>query len=152
MSGRTFVDTNVLVYLFDGRDPDKQRVAGEVLAEISTSGEAICISTQVLQEAFVALTAKLHLDTEFARLQLEQTSDAGFEVLTVQPPIIWRAARRCGKDKLSFWDCLIIESALDSKCRVLLSEDLQHGQRFGTLQVINPFRQAITDSPRPTAK
>ncbi len=140
MSGRAFVDTNILVHLFDGRDPAKQRVAGEVLATMSTSGESICISTQVLQEAFVALTAKLRLDTEYARMQLEQTSDAGFEVLTVHPAIIWRATRRCGRDKVSFWDCLIIESAIDAKCRVLLTEDLQHGQRFGNLRVINPFR------------
>ncbi len=140
MSGRAFVDTNILVYLFDSRDPAKQRVAGEVLAKMSTSGESICISTQVLQEAFVALTAKLRLDTEYARMQLEQTSDAGFEVLTVHPAIIWRATRRRGRDKVSFWDCLIIESAIDAKCRVLLTADLQHGQRFGNLQVINPFR------------
>ena len=140
MSGKAFVDTNILVYLFDSRDPDKQRIAAELLSRISKAGESICVSTQVLQEAFVAMTSKLRLDTELARSHLEQASDAGFEIATVDPPIIWRAARRCGKDMLSFWDCLIVESAIDSKCKVLFTEDLQHAQRFGNLQVINPFR------------
>ena len=49
---------------------------------------------------------------------------------------------------LSFWDALIIQAAIDARCDVLLSEDMQHGRRFGELEVLNPFIVAGTHEPR----
>ena len=50
------------------------------------------------------------------------------------------AVRRSASSQVSYWDALIIESALDAGAAVLLTEDLQHGQRFEALRVVNPFR------------
>ena len=62
MSDKAFVDTNILVYLFDSRTPAKQRRAGELLLHLAKEPDAPVVSTQVLQEAYSALTRKLDMD------------------------------------------------------------------------------------------
>lgn len=139
MSAKAFIDTNVIVYLFDRRDPEKQRRAGDLLEKLAASDDPIVISTQVLQEAFVALTRKLGLGALDALQALELAKEAGFQIQNVDVPVIWRAGRRSLEDRLSFWDSLIIETALDAGCTTLYSEDLQRGRQFDSLAVSNPF-------------
>lgn len=62
MSGKSFIDTNVLVYLFDARDPTRRSRSAELLQQLVDDRETLIISTQVLQEAYVSLTRKLHMD------------------------------------------------------------------------------------------
>ena len=139
MPDRVFIDTNVFVYLFDSDTPAKQAVARRVLA--GDGGDAhVVISTQVLQEFYVTVTRKLvtplsERDAEGAARDL-----AAFDVVDVDLDIVLRAIASARTHKISLWDALIVEAGLTRSCQRLLTEDLQHGQRFGNLRVENPFR------------
>ena len=139
MSAKAFIDTNVLVYLFDSRVAVKQQRAAQLFEQLAAADDAPAISTQVIQEAFMALTRKLQLDTREALALLRPLEQTGFTIQPIHAPLIWRAAERLIKDPLSFWDALIIEAALESDCTILYSEDFQEGRSYGTLTVTNPF-------------
>ena len=134
---RTFVDTNVLVYLFDASAPAKQEKAREILSAPDADATLV-ISTQVLQEFYVAVTGKLGMPPDEAEKALRNL--AALSVVQVDVELVLLAAGRSRKSKMSYWDALIVESALADGCERLLSEDLQHGQAFGSLRVQNPFR------------
>ena len=132
-----FVDTNILVYAYDYDSPRKQAAARQLLHE---RAEQIVLSTQVLGEFYVAVTRKLAkpLDTNRAIDALDALCR-----LTVRPlgtELVRSAVRRSASTPVSYWDALIIESALNAGATVLLTEDLQHSQTFGQLRVVNPFR------------
>lgn len=134
----SFVDTNVFVYLFDSDSPAKQAIARELVAGHS---EKFVLSTQVLGEFFVAATRKLGspLTPERAMVALENLH--AFRVRSIHPQLTLLAARRSMTSRLSYWDALIVESALEAGAGMLLTEDLQHGQMFAGLRVVNPFRE-----------
>ncbi|WP_440998051.1 PIN domain-containing protein [Arhodomonas sp. SL1] len=135
---RAFFDTNVFVYLFDADAPEKQHRAGELLRQTATEGRVL-LSTQVLQEFYVAVTRKLAepLSPEAAMHAVRDLS--GFAVTQVDPPLILAAIEGSQRYRFSFWDSLILQSALQGGAEVLYTEDLQHGQRIEGLQVRNPF-------------
>ena len=137
MNGRTFVDTNVLVYLFDADAPAKQQRAREL---VSAEASRLVLSTQVLAEFYVTVTRKL------AKPLSESDADAAvgelcaFDVVDLDMPLIRKGVARARRDRLSLWDALIVEAALARGCERLLTEDLQSGRVFGErLRVINPF-------------
>ena len=134
---RCFLDSNVLVYLFDDDFPEKQALARDLLAE--RSGERI-LSVQVLGEFFHVVTRKLRrpLAPEQA---LEAADRLGrFEVWPVHRVLVRNAMERQLASAFSYWDSLIVETAIEARATVLLTEDLQHGHGFGDLRVLNPFR------------
>jgi predicted nucleic acid-binding protein len=136
---RWFFDTNVLVYLFDAKTPRKQATAQSLWGRACREAAPV-LSTQVLQEFFVTVTkaVKLGLPIPVARETILGFSDVA-DVVIVSVPIIDAATRRVETSGLSFWDSLIIESAIDCGARRLWTEDLQDGQSFGDLLVVNPF-------------
>jgi predicted nucleic acid-binding protein len=138
MSDRTFFDTNVLVYLFDADSPAKQDRARQVFGEQTRSGR-IVLSAQVLQELYVTITRKLArpLPAEDALSALVQLST--LPLITADGALILRAVELHQQAGLSFWDALIVQAALEGRCRTLLSEDMQHGRKFGELTILNPF-------------
>jgi predicted nucleic acid-binding protein len=139
MSARAFVDTNVFVYLFDDDAPRKQAAAREIL-RTDGRGRELVLSTQVLQEFYVAVTRKLDrpLDGEAALEAVEAMSE--LSVVQVDPAMIESAIRLGLAHSVSFWDALIVRAAITSDCAVLLSEDMQDGRHFDELRVENPFR------------
>lgn len=139
MTGRAFIDTNILVYAYDDRAPGKQHEASELMQSLADELTACVISTQVLQETYSALTGKLGFDGDQALNMVQKMERSGFRVESIVVPTIWRAARRSIDDKLSFWDGLIVETAIAAQCTRLYTEDLQHGRTFGSLTVVNPF-------------
>jgi predicted nucleic acid-binding protein len=139
MTDRAFLDTNILVYLFDSRAPAKQRLAGNLVQRLASEQAVRVISAQVLQEAYSALTRKLDFDGAETQSVLQMMVDSGFIVESLDVPLIWRGAARSINDKLSFWDGLIVESARTAQCTVLYTEDLQNGRTFDGLTVRNPF-------------
>jgi predicted nucleic acid-binding protein len=138
---RSFFDTNVLVYLFDNRDPEKKIRAQQVFAEESERDRAV-LSTQVLQEFHWAVTRKLAspLPEEVAEQRVRDFCE--LPLVRVDAPMILAAVTRSRSEGFAFWDALILESALKAGARRLLTEDLQHGQRIGDLTVENPFRES----------
>ena len=131
-----FVDTNILIYAFDRIAGEKHRIAADLVAHLWKVRRG-WISLQVMQEFYVSATRKLKLPVDEATLQ----------VLRLR---LWRVHRPSVDDILaaielhqrhsvSFWDALILRSAQASRCSVLWSEDLSNGQRWGNLEVRNPF-------------
>ena len=137
MSGRIFLDTNIVVYLFDTDSPIKQRRAREILS--GGDRGRIIISTQVLEEFYVCVTRKLAepLDAKVAYRAVKDL--AALFVLQIDVAMIFSAISRSQRDQLSFWDSLIIEAAIVGGARVLYSEDLQHGRIIENIRIENPF-------------
>jgi predicted nucleic acid-binding protein len=135
---RTFVDTNVLVYLFDAGAPQKQLRAREVVAALARDG-ALALSTQVLSEFLVTVTRKLEqpLPVPGALRALDDLS--AFPCVSVDAALVRRAAARSAADQLAFWDALIVEAAIETGADVLCSEDFQPGRVFQSLRVQDPF-------------
>lgn len=132
-----FFDTNVLVYAFDEGEIEKQSVARELIDEHLTRGDGM-LSVQVLRE-FYSVSRREHRP-----LSVEEAGEAvGYlATFTVGPEDAETVlgAIRCSQEyMLSFWDALIVESALRGGADRLLTEDLQHGQIIEGLRIENPF-------------
>lgn len=136
MKGRFFLDTNVLVYANDSSNRSKQARARELIAE-AFSSRLGCLSTQVLQEFFVAAVGKAHVPAENVRRQIERLAD--LQVIQVDLEQILGAVDLHLTHRLSFWDGLIIRSAAAGNCGVLYTEDLSAGQVIADVRICNPF-------------
>ena len=136
MTGPFFVDTNVLIYAEDRADPGKQVIARKLIRAAFHHGSGN-LSMQVLTEFFSVATKKLGLSAANVRRRIEI-----YSALQVFRPVVGDllgAVDLHRLHQLSIWDALIVRSALASGCRVLYTEDLQHGQTFDGLEVIDPF-------------
>ena len=125
MPGRVFLDANVLVYAQDAGSAKKQRVSREIITRLSASADGV-ISTQVLQEFYVAATRKLGVPPLAAKGILK--TFAVFETAQVSPALIQEAVDCSILNQLSFWDALILAATAAAGCGVVLSEDLNPGQ------------------------
>jgi predicted nucleic acid-binding protein len=139
MNARSFFDTNILVYADDDDAPAKQRVARDLWHEHRRDGTGV-VSLQVLQEYFVTVTGKLKHDPRKARRKVELLAE--FDVAEPDVSDILAAIDLHRLHGFSFWDALILRSAQQAGCRVLLSEDFQGGREIDGIQVVNPFRPA----------
>lgn len=133
-----FLDTNVLVYRLDAKAPAKQLRAMTLSAALYRSNEAV-ISTQVLQEFYNTATGKLRVPAAMVE-GIARTFALG-RVVTIAPPVIFAAMRRHAGGQFSFWDALIVETALTAGCDTLYSEDMQDGLVVEGLTITNPFRE-----------
>jgi predicted nucleic acid-binding protein len=139
LAERVFIDTNVIVYADDLDAGAKRERAREILQQVLIDGNGV-VSTQVLQEFFVAATRKLGVAPEIARRKVELL--ARLDVVTIEPSLILDAIDLHRLHPISFWDALIVQSAVASGCRRLLTEDLQSGRNIGGVQIENPFVSA----------
>jgi predicted nucleic acid-binding protein len=137
MPARSFFDTNVLVYADDKSAPAKQRRALELVTQHRRAGTGV-VSLQVLQEYFVTVTRKLRLDPGIARRKVELLSE--FHVASPDVADILAAIDLHRLHGFSFWDALVMRSAKQAGCTLLLSEDMQDGRELDGLQIVNPFR------------
>jgi predicted nucleic acid-binding protein len=136
MADRSFLDTNVLVYTDDADSPAKQAKALDLYEQVAREQSGV-VSTQVLQEYFVASTRKLGVDPELARRKVQLFGGLGLVVL--DRTRILGAIDLVRLHGFSFWDALIVQAALDASCRILYSEDLQSGRAIRGLRIRNPF-------------
>lgn len=136
MTDKSFLDTNVLVYLFDRDAPAKQARARHIVERVGADG---VVSTQVLQEFYVSVTRKLGKPLPAAEAESAVHDLSALDVVVVDVPMVKRAIALARSDSLSFWDALIVAAARAHGCTRLLSEDLQDGRVFGDLRVENPF-------------
>jgi predicted nucleic acid-binding protein len=136
MNGKEFVDTNILIYAFD-RTAGAKRDKAEALLTRLWSERAGCLSLQVLQEFYVTAARKLSMPPGEALTQVER-----FGKWTVHRPRfedILLAIQLHRAKKVSFWDAMILRSAMASGCHLLWTEDLAGGQVWDGLVVRNPF-------------
>jgi predicted nucleic acid-binding protein len=135
-----FLDTNILVYAYDLSAGQKHTLAAQ-LVEACWENENGCLSLQVLQEFFVTVTRKITkpLDHQTARHIVADLTQ--WRLHTPKAGDLLQAIDLQQLYQLSFWDALVVQSAGSLGCKQLLSEDLSHGQEYGSLQVINPFQE-----------
>jgi predicted nucleic acid-binding protein len=134
-----FLDSNVLVYLFDDRSAAKQGRA-ETLVRTALDKRSGVISSQVVQETLNVLTRKLRPPVQPAQAQ-RLLDSLLMPLCRVWPSeALYRQALGLqARWQLSFYDALIVAAALEAGCTRLLSEDLQDGQQIESLRVENPF-------------
>ena len=135
-----FLDTNVLVYAYDRSAGRKHSLAAE-LVEKCWESENACLSIQVLQEFFVTVTCKIAtpLDHQTARQIVADL--AQWRLHTPTASDLLQAIDLQQWHQLAFWDAQVIQSAASLGCKQLLSEDLNHGQTYGAVEVIDPFKE-----------
>ena len=133
---KSFVDTNILLYMYSDADAGKQKQATELFEQLASSG-SILVSTQVIQEFYVAATRKLRLPQSTLRILTESLLE--LPLVIVAPTHVRSAMDNQVRFQISFWDALILAAAEAGGAEVLYTEDLNHGQRFGAVQAHNPF-------------
>lgn len=141
MSASVLVDTNVLVYAYDRSEPEKQKLALEVLDRLAVTG-AGAISTQVLSEFFVAVTRKiatpLSAPQAYDRMKNYLQS---WTVIDLTGTIVLEAARGVRDHQFNFWDAQIWAAARLNQIPVVFSEDFNAGQVTEGVRFANPFAE-----------
>lgn len=139
MQGKYFLDTNIFVYSFDQKEPAKKQIAEELIKNALKTHKGI-ISYQVIQEFInVALKkfespmdpgdCKFYVDHFLAPIcETFPTIDLFHDAIDIKE-----------QSKLGFYDSLIVASAIKSNAKVLYTEDLTHGQKIKSVQILNPF-------------
>lgn len=139
MNDKFFLDTNIFIYSISPGAPLKSQRAAGIVRDAIDSGKGI-ISYQVVQEFF---------SVAFRRFKPTMTPTEAEQVLamTFRPllgvhssySLYAHGLDLTRRHSISWYDSLIIAAATESDCRILYTEDLQHGQKFGNLTVQNPF-------------
>ena len=145
MAARALIDTNVLIYRYDARFPEKQSIASDVLRDGIAAGSAR-IPHQAIVE-FVAVTTRggpevRLLDPADARREAEELM-AQFPILYPNEAVLRTALRGAAAYGLSWFDAHLWSYAEVHGIEELLSEDFQHERLYGTVTVRNPFLTEI---------
>jgi predicted nucleic acid-binding protein len=137
MTGRLFVDTNVLIYALDPADPLKRRVSADLLRQTIKS-HTLTLSPQSLNECYRMLSDRRRLmpvDQAHAYIKtLAPWAIAPLDAATTE-----RAWAVQDTAKLRWWDSLMVAAALRADCRLFISEDLQDGLVVDGMRIANPF-------------
>ncbi|MBX3030959.1 MAG: PIN domain-containing protein [Chloroflexi bacterium] len=133
-----FVDTNVLLY---GISRDASESGKAARAQSLLRDRDLGLSVQVLQEFYVQATRPTRPDAlTHGQASGLVESFLRFRVQSVDVRLMRAALVTRDRYRLSYWDAAIIEAARALGCGVVLSEDLAHGQDYGGVQVVDPFR------------
>ncbi|MCL4515761.1 MAG: PIN domain-containing protein [Firmicutes bacterium] len=133
-----FIDTNILAYAYDISAGTKKERAKTLVTSLWESGNG-CVSIQVLQEFYVTMVQKIKQPLK-PEVVSRIISDMGnWQVHAPDVSDILEAIQIQQRNQLSFWDSLIIRSAKILDCRTLWTEDLNHGQFYEGVEVLNPF-------------
>jgi len=132
----SFFDTNVLVYMY-GNDLEKKAISRQLFAKHGTAG-SLMLSTQVIQEFYVISSRKLKMPKQETQTTVRRFLELPF--VRIGSEHILAAFEKEERYEISFWDGLVLAAAEASGAETLYTEDLNHGQMYGTVRVINPFR------------
>lgn len=137
MSGKVFIDSNVLIYAYDLDAGTKQRQAEDILFGLRRERLG-ALSMQVLQEFYTNVTRKIKtpISKTVAR---EIVADFAYWCVETTPVEIGRAFQIEDEARIGFWDALIVAAAIRSGATRILSEDLNHGQSIAGILIENPF-------------
>ncbi len=134
---KVFIDTNILIYSMDEFDPAKREKYRFLLKSAINEFQGV-ISTQVMQEFYVTATKKLGADPLLMKDILHSFEQ--FEIVIVNPAIIYDAID-CGIiNRMSFWDSLIVVAAESAHCETLWTEDLNDGRIIRGVRIENPLK------------
>ncbi|HUI81213.1 MAG TPA: PIN domain-containing protein [Bryobacteraceae bacterium] len=132
-----FVDTNILLYSADTTHPSKQ-AAAQRWRDFLWARSVGRLSWQVLNEFYANAIGRVGIPPAVARAMVESYSQ--WPVSSFNMTLIRRAWHWTDHAQINYWDGLILAAAEQSGCRWLLTEDFQHGRKYGAVQVVNPFR------------
>lgn len=144
MTGKVFVDTNVLVYCRDNSETHKQQRAEAWMRELWRRRQG-CISFQVLQEYYVSVTRKLEPGLGVSEARGDVRALLAWEPVQMNDSVMERAWRIEDRFELSWWDSLIVAAAQACDATYLLTEDLHHDAVFDGVKVCSPFRRVYGD-------
>ena len=142
---KVFVDSNLIVYTMDDREPEKRDRCRALLASLKAPAQGAAadplgvVSTQVLQETYAVATRKLHVDPLVARETL-RTLEL-LEVVTITQRHIHEAIDCSILNTISFWDALLVAAAASAHCERLWTEDLNDGQTLLGVRIENPLKE-----------
>jgi predicted nucleic acid-binding protein len=144
MSDKCFIDTNILVYAHDRAAGIKHQKAQSLIEKLWQSGGGV-LSTQVLQELCINLRRKTSrpLSVEETRRLIQDYSS--WTIVTNTAESVIQALDIEFRYKISFWDALIVQAAGSSGAAILYSEDLADGQVYGSVRVVNPLTDPISE-------
>lgn len=132
----TFLDTNILVYSVDGKDPVKQGIARKILIEALVSREFL-ISAQVLNEFSNIALLKLKMSIQEVRRFIEIFGQ--INVVSIDRSWTDKALSLKEKFGTQFFDSLLLVAAEENGCDTILTEDLNDGQMYGSVMAVDPF-------------
>jgi len=144
---RFFVDTNLFVYFRDATEVVKQKQAAEWMTFLSRqrSGRT---SAQVLNEFYVTVTQKLKIGLPREVAWEDVSALMRWNPVSIDTEILRQARAVQLRYQFSWWDALIVSSAMKARCDYLLTEDLSDGQDLDGVRVINPFSVRPADLNR----
>jgi predicted nucleic acid-binding protein len=138
-AGGCFIDTNIWLYAFIVGDNPEKTARAKTLIETQS---AVFVSTQVINETCVNLLRKAHFSEQQVQ-QLIESFYAKYAVVALSKPLLVKASAVREQHALSFWDSIIIASALATNATVLYSEDMQDGLVIeNRLHIVNPFKES----------
>ena len=139
MTVQCFIDTNVLIYAATAMNefPAKHKIANDII-----HSQRFCVSAQVLQEFYVAVQKKPR--EPLSRVQAAEWVGwlQPFCEVVVDGFLVDQAIKASSRHQISYWDGAIVAAAARISAPILYTEDLNHGQTYGSVKVINPFRPA----------
>lgn len=137
MRDKCFLDSNLLVYLYDQNEPEKRNYIESFLRKIKQT-ELPVISTQTIGEFFNVTTKKLKYPKDIITEVCEDFNNY-FPIYEISVDNVYHALMISKQTHFSYWDSLIIAVAIDIGCSVVYSEDLNSGQMIEGVKVINSF-------------
>ncbi len=141
MPAERFLDTNILLYGYDLDAPEKRHIAQSLIEQAWLQPGRTAISVQVLQEFHVNFIRKGHSAEEASALIVNFYH---WPVIDNTLPLFRHGLALQSRWQLSLWDAMILAATQASGARELLSEDMNHGQDYGGVRVVNPFRYTTT--------
>ncbi len=135
---KVFIDTNLLVYTIDKKDTRKQEAARGFLKKMIQEHIPV-ISTQIIQEFYVVATAKLKADPLVVKNIIHNFHN--MELIKIDLELIEQAIDISVLSQISFWDSLVIAAAEKANCEYVVSEDLNTGQLYRGVKLLNPFTE-----------
>jgi predicted nucleic acid-binding protein len=130
------LDTNILVYVVDGRDPSKQKVAARIFAVLAARTGPLAL--QVIGEFQHVLVRRLRLPRAVAAAAGHQLL-ASFKTFEYDAVAVEQATSSFATGRFSYWDGLLLASADSAGIQSVISEDMSDGARFGRVEVVHPF-------------
>ena len=133
---KIFIDTNIFIYTLDQKDEKKRDLARKMVKKVVESHQPV-ISTQVIKEFYVVASNKLKADPIVVKNIIHNFHN--MEIVNNDLELIEQAIDISILSQLSFWDSLVIAAAEKANCEYVLSEDLNSGQSYRGVKVLNPF-------------
>jgi len=140
MKDKIFLDTNILIYSFDFSNPTKQKIAKELINSLCGNSIDYLISTQVVSEFCSVVIKKFKEILSENDLKRFVSSLPQEQIAFIDQSTIIKSLHIKYKYGFSYWDSMIIVTAIQSGCDVLYSEDLSDGQVIENLRIVNPFK------------